>query len=103
MEITVTPTAAESFDLSTDNAFYDITFTNTNIINYAANSNVYYYALLTDSTGGTPLTREVTFTLAETTQGSIPADTAQLFTFENTTSLVAPVTASNGRICYVAQ
>lgn len=103
MEITVTPTAAESFDLSTDNAFYDITFTNSNIINYAANSKVYFYALLTDSTGGTPKTRAVTFALSETTQGSIPADTPQTFTFENTTTLVAPVTASNGRICFVAQ
>jgi hypothetical protein len=103
MEITVTPTAAESFDLSLQNAFYDITFTNSNIINYAANSKVYFYALLTDSTPVTPLTREVTFALNETTQGSIAADTPQTFTFENTTSLVAPVTASAGRICYVAQ
>ena len=103
MEITVTPTAAESFDLSSENRFYDITFTNSNSFDYAANSNIYYYALLTDSTPTTPLTRAVTFTMSETTEGTIAADTAQTFTFENTTDLVAPVTASNGRICYVAQ
>lgn len=103
MAINVTVTNAESFDLSTADAFFDIIYTNTNAFDYAENSNIYYYALLTDSTPVTALTREVTFSIHELTEGTIAADTPQTFTFENTTDLLSPITASGGRICYLAQ
>lgn len=103
MAINVTVTNAEAFDKSVNDAFYDITFTNTNSFNYAGSSNIYYAALLTDSTPGTALTQEVTFSIYEATQGTIAANTNQTFTFENTENLISPVTASNGRILYVAQ
>jgi hypothetical protein len=103
MAIEVTVATAEALDSSEENSFFDITFTNTNAFSYAANSNVYFYALLTDSTSGTPLTREVTFVISETTEGTIAADTENTFTFENSTNLVPAITASNARICYVAQ
>ncbi|GKX27659.1 hypothetical protein SH1V18_01390 [Vallitalea longa] len=103
MAIEVTVANAETLDASTQGAFLDITFTNTNAFDYAANSNVYYYALLTDSTAGTPLTREVTFIINQVAQGTVAADTEEIFTFENTTDLVEPITGSDGRICYVPQ
>ncbi|ABX42313.1 hypothetical protein [Lachnoclostridium phytofermentans] len=103
MAINVSVTNAEPFDKSVNDAFYDITFKNTNSFDYAGSSNIYYVALLTDSTPGTALTQEVTFLIFEATQGTIAADTEQNFTFENTEKLIAPVTASNGRILYVAQ
>ncbi|MFA9464302.1 MAG: hypothetical protein ACERKN_08390 [Velocimicrobium sp.] len=83
--------------------FFDIIFTNTNAFSYAANSTIYYYAYLTDSTAGTPLTREVTFAVDEVAEGTVAADTPVTFTFENTTNLVPTVTPSDGRIFYVAQ
>lgn len=103
MAINVTVANAESLSADTPHAFLDITFTNTNSFDYAANSNIYYYALLTDSTPGSPLTREVTFTLAQTAGGTIAANTPQTFTFENTTNLLPVITGSDGRICYVAK
>lgn len=103
MAINVTVTNAENFDTDILDAYYDVNFTNTNAFSYAANSNIYYSALLTDSTPVTPLTQEVTFKIAETTEGTMAADTSQPFTFENIENLVSPVTASNGRILYTAQ
>lgn len=103
MAINVNVTNAEAFDKSVNDAFYDITFTNTNSFSYAGTSNIYYAALLTDSTPGTALTQEVTFSIYEATQGTMAADTNQTFTFENTEKLISPVTASNGRILYIAQ
>lgn len=103
MAINVSVTSAEALDPVDQNKFFDITFTNTNSFDYAANSKIYYYALLTDSTSGTPLTREVTFTVSKTTEGSIAANTAEVFTFENTTNLVPTINPSNGRICYTTQ
>ncbi len=102
MAIGVTVTTAENFDTSEDNVFFDITFTNTNAFSYAANSNIYYYAYLTDSTPTTPKTREVTFSVSKTTAGTIDANSTQTFTFENTTTLVPDITATDGRIFYVA-
>ncbi|WP_304341227.1 hypothetical protein [Metaclostridioides mangenotii] len=103
MAINVTVTSAEPLDLSNPNAFLDITFTNTNAFDYAENSNIYYSALLTDSTPGTALTREVTFVVSQTAEGTIAANTTKTFTFENTTNLVPTITGSDGRIIYVAQ
>lgn len=103
MAINVTITSAEPLSADTPNAFIDITFTNTNAFDYAANSNIHYYALLTDSTPGSPLTRAITFTLSHTTAGTVAANTPQTFTFENTTNLLPSITGSDGRICYVAQ
>lgn len=100
MAINVTVTTAQALDANTPDAFFDITFTNTNEFDYAANSNIYFYALLTDSTSATTT---VTFTLPQTTAGTIAANTATTFTFENTTNLIPTVTGSNGRILYVAQ
>lgn len=101
MAITVTVNNAEPLDASNPSAFLDVTFSNTNEFDYDANSNIYYNVLLTDSTAGTALTREVTFIINKTTQGTIAANTNETFTFENSTDLVEPITASNGRICYV--
>jgi hypothetical protein len=103
MAINVTVTNAEPLNLSMPNAFLDITFTNTNAFDYAGNSNIYYSALLTDSTPGTALTREVTFVVSQTTGGTIAANTSQTFTFENTTNLVPTITGSDGRIIYLEQ
>lgn len=103
MAINVTVTSAETMDPSNPNAYFDVTFTNTNEFSHAANSNIYYHALLTDSTSGTPLTRQVTFTVSKTTQGTIAANTPQTFTLENTTNLVPTITGSEGRILYLAQ
>jgi len=103
MAINVTVTSAEPLDLSNPNAYLDITFTNTNAFDYAENSNIYYSALLTDSTPGTALTREVTFVVSQTAEGTIAANTTKTFTFENTTNLVPTITGSDGRIIYVAQ
>ena len=100
MAINVTVTTAETLDANTPDAFFDITFTNTDAFTYAANSSIYFYALLTDSTSAT---EPVTFTLPKTTAGTIAANTATTFTFENTASLVPTVTGNNGRILYVAQ
>ncbi|MDD3413457.1 MAG: hypothetical protein PHY47_05600 [Lachnospiraceae bacterium] len=103
MAITVTVANAERLTPSTPNSFLDITFTNTNAFSYAANSKIYYYALLTDATSGAALTREVTFVVSKSSAGDIDAGDSEPFIFENTTNLVSPITASNGRICYVAQ
>ena len=103
MAINVTVANAENFNTSEDNVFFDITFTNTNAFSYHANSTIYYYAFLTDSTSGTALTREVTFAVSETTEGTIAANTSKTFTFENTTNLVPDITPTNGRIFFVAQ
>lgn len=103
MAINVTVTNAEALSADTPNAFLDVTFTNTNPFDYAANSNIYYYALLTDSTPGTPLTREITFTFPKTASGTVAANTPQTFTFENSTNLLPLITGSDGRICYVPQ
>ncbi|PHV72328.1 hypothetical protein CS063_02300 [Sporanaerobium hydrogeniformans] len=99
MAINVTVTDAQALDANTPNTFFDITFTNTNEFDYAENSNIYFYALLTDSTSATTT---VTFTLPKTTAGTIAANTSTSFTFENTANLVPTVTASQGRILYVA-
>ncbi len=100
MAIEVTVTTAEQLDELTPDAFLDITFTNTNAFDYAANSNVYFYAELTDDNA---LTQNVTFTLPVTSAGTMAANTDTSFSFENTTNLVAPITGSNGRILYVPQ
>lgn len=101
MAILVNVTAAEALDLSTDNVLLDITFTNTESFTYKADSNIYYYAKLTDSTA-TPKTREVTFTVHEDTGGTIEALASKTFTIDNTTNLVPTIAASDGRICYYA-
>ena len=100
INVTVTP---KGLDAITENEFFDVTFTNNAAFSYAANSNVYFYALLTDATSGTALTREVTFTVHYDTEGTIAINTTTTFTFENTTNLVPTITGSNGRVCYVAQ
>lgn len=102
MAIAVTVTTNETLSEVQDNAVLDITFTNSVAFTYAAQSTVYYLALLTDSTPGTPLTREVTFSVYHETAGTVDADQTQSFTFENSTSLVPTITGSNGRICYTA-
>lgn len=101
MAISVSVSQPEALTESTSNAFLDITFSNSEAYTYAANSTVYFYALLTDSTSGTPKTLEVTFELPVTTSKTIDANTPQNFVFENTTNLVPTVTGSNGRICYL--
>lgn len=103
MAIAVTVATNETLSTVEENSFLDITFTNTEAFSYAANSNVYYYALLTDSTSGTPLTQEVTFVINYTAAGDVPADTEQTFSFENTLNLVPTITGSDGRILYTAQ
>ncbi|WP_143323067.1 hypothetical protein [Clostridium sp. HBUAS56010] len=103
MAINVSVTNAEAFNSSVEDAFFDISFTNDTAFNYAADTSIYYYALLTDSTEGTAKTQEVTFVVPKTELGTIDASTVQSFAFENTESLVAPVTATGGRILYVAQ
>ncbi len=100
MAINVTVTTAEAFDTITQNGFLDITFTNTNEFTYAA-SNVYYYALLTDSSVPA-LTQEVTFKVNYTQGGTIDADTSKTFTIENTLNLVPVITGDDGRILYKA-
>ena len=100
MAINVSVTNAQSFDEITENSFLDITFTNTNSFTYAA-GNVYYYALLTDSSDPA-LTQEVTFVINHATGGTIAADTPQSFTIENTQNLVPVIAGSDGRILYSA-
>ncbi|WP_304508065.1 hypothetical protein [Anaerotignum sp.] len=102
MAIAVTVTTNETLSEVQDNAVLDVTFTNSEAFTYAAESTVYYLALLTDSTPVTPLTREVTFSVYHATSGTIAADQTQTFTFENSTSLVPTITGSDGRICYMA-
>ena len=101
MAINVTVATADQLSQSENDSFLEITFTNTNAFTYAANSTIYYYALLTDSTPDTPLTREVTFTVEKTTSGTIAASSTQTFYFENTTDLIPTITGSNGKICYM--
>lgn len=50
MAINVTVAEGTTLDTSTENQVLSITFSSTAAITYAANSNVYYSALLTDST-----------------------------------------------------
>lgn len=100
MAINVTVTSAETLDLNTPGAFLDITFTNTNAFDYAANSNIYFYAVLTDSLS---VTTNVTFTVPMTTSGTIAANTPTTFTFENLAKLNATITGSDARILYIAQ
>ncbi|KXL52192.1 hypothetical protein CLNEO_23570 [Anaerotignum neopropionicum] len=102
MAIAVTVTTNETLSEVQDNAVLDITFTNLEAFTYAAESTVYYLALLTDSTPVTPLTREVTFSVYHETGGTVDADETQSFTFENTTNLIPEITGSDGRICYMA-
>ena len=99
MAIQVTVTTAEQLSELTPDAFLDITFTNTNDFDYAANSNIYFYAELTDDNSAT---QNVTFTLPVTSAGTMAANTDTSFSFENTQSLVAPITGT-GRILYVPQ
>ena len=103
MAIPVTVATNEALSTSEEAAFLDVTFTNSEAFSYAANSNVYYSALLTDSTSGTPLTQEVTFVINHTTAGNVAADTEQTFSFENLMNLVPEITGSDGRILYVPQ
>jgi len=103
MAIEISVTNAAAFNTSVLDAFYDISFTNDAAFSYAGNSSIFYYALLTDSTPSTAKTQEVTFKVPKIQQGTIDADTKQTFTIENTGTLLSPVTASGGRILYVAQ
>jgi hypothetical protein len=103
MAIEISVTNAAAFNTSVPDAFFDISFTNEAAFSYAGNSSIYYYALLTDSTSGTAKTQEVTFEVPKTQQGTIDASTKQTFTIENAGALLSPVTASGGRILYVAQ
>lgn len=98
MAINVTVTDAQPFNETTENSFLDITFTNTNAFTYAA-GNVYYYALLTDSSDPA-LTQEVTFKVTHATGGTVDAETPETFTIENTQDLVPIITGSDGRILY---
>lgn len=91
----------QAFNVSQDNQFFDITFKNTAAFSYAA-GNIYFYALLTDSTTPSALTQEVTFVVTEATAGTYPINTVTPFTFKNTMNLVPTVTGSNGRILYTA-
>lgn len=100
MAINVTVTTAEVLSANSPDSFLDITFTNTNAFDYAANSNIYFYALLTDSQSATTT---VTFILPQTTAGTMAADTETTFTFENTTNLEPTIVGSDARILYVAQ
>lgn len=102
MAIAVTVTTNETLSEVLEDAVLDITFTNEEAFTYAANSTVYYLALLTDSTPVTPITRQVTFSVFHATGGTVAADQTQSFTFENTTNLVGTITGSDGRICYMA-
>ncbi|HZK43988.1 MAG TPA: hypothetical protein VFC73_06830 [Syntrophomonadaceae bacterium] len=99
MEVNVSVTAAEPFDEITQNSFLDITFTNTDSFTYVA-GNVYYYALLTDSSDPDALTQEVTFKIDYAEGGTVEANTSQSFTIENTQNLVPDVSGGNGRILY---
>lgn len=99
MNINVSVSSGENFNEVEENVFFDITFTITTGFTYAANSNVYYSALLTDSNSAT---REVTFSVSHDTQGAIADGAVITFTFENTTNLVPTITPSDGRIFYVA-
>lgn len=103
MAIDVTVANASPLDSSDPDALLIFTFTNTNAFSYAASSNIYYYAYLTDSTPTTPLTQEVTFVVPETTEGTIGAGTPAPFELVNALNLVSPITATNGRICYTPQ
>ena len=103
MAIEISVTNAVAFNTSVSDAFFDISFTNDAAFSYAGNSSIYYYALLTDSTAGTAKTQQVTFEVPKTEQGTIDASTTETFTIENTEELLSPVTASEGRILYVAQ
>jgi hypothetical protein len=103
MAINVTVADASPLDSSTPDALLVFTFTNTAAFSYAANSSIYYYVFLTDSTPTTPLTQEVTFVVPETTQGTIAAGTPAPFELVNTLNLISPITATNGRICYKPQ
>ncbi len=100
MEVNVSVSTAQSFDGITQNSFLDVTFTNTNSFTYVA-GNVYYYALLTDSSDPA-LTQEVTFKIDYAEGGTIDANTSQSFTIENTQNLVPDISGGNGRILYNA-
>ncbi|MDD3766169.1 MAG: hypothetical protein PHF89_03130 [Eubacteriales bacterium] len=100
MAIDVSVTNIEPFNETIENAFLDITFTNTSSFTYAA-GNIYYYALLTDSSDP-ELTQEVTFKVTHATGGTVDEDTSETFTIENTNNLVAPIAGTDGRILYNA-
>ena len=100
MEVNVSVTEAKALDNLSPNSFLDITFTNEQSFTYAA-GNVYYYALLTDSSDPEQ-TQEVTFIVNHTEGGTIAAETSKTFTIENTQNLVPTISASNGRILYNA-
>lgn len=100
MAINVTVAEGTTLDTSTENQVLSITFSSTAAITYAANSNVYYSALLTDSTPENAITRPVMFSVPYTTAGTITAGATKSFNFENTTNLVPTITASEGAIYY---
>lgn len=100
MAINITVAAAQTLDETTDEAILDIILTNTAAFTPAA-GNIYYCALLTDSTPTTPLTQEVTFTVA-TAGSEIAGGTPQEFEILNSGSLIFPVTGSLGKILYTA-
>lgn len=101
MEVDVTVTTAEQFNELVENGFIDITFTNTDAFTYAP-GNVYYYALLTDSSVPA-IEQEVTFVINHAVGGTVLANTPQNFVIENTENLIPDVTGSNGRILYHAE
>ena len=103
MAIDVTVANASPLDSSDPDALLIFTFTNTNEFDYAASSNIYYYAYLTDSTPTTPLHQDVTFIVPKTTEGTVDVGTPAPFELLNDSNLVSPITATNGRICYTPQ
>lgn len=98
MEANVTVAAAQAFDSLTENSFIDIIFTNTAGFTYAA-GNIYYSALLTDSSEPA-ITQEVVFKETAAEGGTVAPGTSKTFTIENTNNLVPTVTGSEGRILY---
>lgn len=91
--------AAQEINETDDEAAIDIIFTNTAAYT-PATGNIYYMALLTDSTPETALTRSVTFSVAAVANVEVPANTPKEFIIDNTTELVFPITASLGKIVY---
>lgn len=102
MSVDVSVTSGTALDANTAGAIIDISFTNTDEILYAANSKVYYYVKVTDS-ASPAVTKEIIFSNAYVTEGSITANSTKNFVYENTDNLVAPFTGSDGKICYKAR
>lgn len=101
IEATVTVANGTPLTESNDEAIITVTFTNTNDFTYVA-GNIYFTALLTDSTTPTAQTQTVTFTLVEATGGTMTGGTSNKFTMTNTESLTGTLTPSNGAIYYPA-